>query len=267
MIPKVIHFVWVGPAPKPELVEKCIRSWRFKLPDYQIMEWGNASLDSIDNQYVREAFAWKKWAFVSDYLRLHALQKYGGFYFDSDLEVTQDISEFRRHRFVTGFEKYEALISPVTAFMGAVAASEIITDLLSEYSTESFIRADGSFNERTNTDRISSYFMRKFGLSRPFKGDQVIWLSNEDVIYPYWYFCTPEEGKQNYSIHHFNGSWVDRFSRKVLLRTPKGNVSLVLDRGASERYPCKANEELLLGVPVSKRLKIVVYRTKRAPSA
>lgn len=104
MIPKIIHFVWVGGAPKPDLVLQCINTWRRFCPDYTIMEWGNDCLGEIDNQYVHEAFHEKKWAFVSDYIRLWALKKYGGFYFDSDLEITQDIDEFRKHKFVTGYD-------------------------------------------------------------------------------------------------------------------------------------------------------------------
>lgn len=40
MIPKIIHFVWVGGAPKPDLVLQCINTWRRFCPDYTIMEWG-----------------------------------------------------------------------------------------------------------------------------------------------------------------------------------------------------------------------------------
>ena len=79
-IPKIIHYVWVGDGEKPELVERCIASWRRYAPDYQLVEWNNEKFHQTDNLYARQAFAAKKWAFVSDYLRLYALATQGGFY-------------------------------------------------------------------------------------------------------------------------------------------------------------------------------------------
>lgn len=60
MIPKKIHYVWVGHAEKSPLIQKCIASWKRFCPDYEIIEWGNESLKKIDNQYVREAYSSQK---------------------------------------------------------------------------------------------------------------------------------------------------------------------------------------------------------------
>ncbi|MEN7470513.1 glycosyltransferase family 32 protein, partial [Providencia stuartii] len=89
MIPKIIHYIWVGNNPKPQFVLDCIETWKQHLPDYEIMEWGNDCLETINNTYVNEAIKNKKWAFASDYIRLYALYNYGGIYLDSDVEVTQ----------------------------------------------------------------------------------------------------------------------------------------------------------------------------------
>ncbi|KKL01458.1 hypothetical protein SD53_09965, partial [Rheinheimera mesophila] len=69
VIPKIIHYVWVGTAPKTELALRCIASWKKFLPDYEIIEWNNERFATLNNRYAKEAFAAKKWAFVSDYLR------------------------------------------------------------------------------------------------------------------------------------------------------------------------------------------------------
>ena len=95
MIPKIIHYVWVGNNEKPEIVLKCIESWKKYCPDFEIIEWNNDSLKEIDNKYVSQAFECKKWAFVSDYLRLYALKNFGGFYFDTDLEITNRLDNFK----------------------------------------------------------------------------------------------------------------------------------------------------------------------------
>ena len=217
MIPKIIHFVWVGNNPKSDLVLKCIESWKKYCPDYTIIEWGNEALKQIDNLYVRQAFECKKWAFVSDYLRLYALYNYGGFYCDTDLEITHSIDCFRKHHFCSGYEVSgnEYYFPITTALMGAEKQNSLVKDMLDEYENISFI-VDGNMDQTTNVVRISNYFARKFGLCKPYDGSKTTILTDNCVLYPSYYFCTPESGKENYSIHHFSGSWLDSYSRKVL---------------------------------------------------
>lgn len=78
MIPKKIHYCWFGGNPKPELIEKCIASWRKYCPDWEIIEWNESNLDIERFHYAREAYDAGKWAFVSDIARLDVLRKVGG---------------------------------------------------------------------------------------------------------------------------------------------------------------------------------------------
>ncbi len=134
MIPKIIHYVWVGDNEKPEIVLKCINSWEKFCPDYKIIQWNKNSFKEIDNLYVKQAFECKKWAFVSDYLRLYALKQYGGFYFDTDLEITNSLDIFLNNNFVSGFENFNGKISPIiTALIGAGKGNSVICELLKEY--------------------------------------------------------------------------------------------------------------------------------------
>ena len=79
MIPKIIHYVWVGGKSKSELILKCIDSWKKYCPDYEMKEWNDEAIASIDNRYMREALEAKKYAFASDYIRLYALKNEGAF--------------------------------------------------------------------------------------------------------------------------------------------------------------------------------------------
>lgn len=216
MIPKIIHYVWVGDNPKSELVLKCIETWKRFCPDYEIIEWGNNEVAAIDNLYVSQAFESKKWAFVSDYLRLYALYKHGGFYFDTDLEITNNLDCFLNNKFISGFEDFKGKISPITALMAAEPKNDIIKNLLKEYDNIPFIK-NGQLDQTTNTARITKYFEQNFGLKKPYNPDEKIKLTEKSIIYPSYYFCNPKDGKENYSIHHYNGSWVDAYSRKLIL--------------------------------------------------
>ena len=114
MIPKIIHYCWFGGNPLPELAQKCIASWRKYLPDYEIWQWSERPLHEnetlrYENEnnlfdrvmefdvemipYTAEAYRQKKYAFVSDYARFWILYKYGGIYFDTDVEVIRPLDE------------------------------------------------------------------------------------------------------------------------------------------------------------------------------
>lgn len=263
VIPKIIHYVWVGNAPKTELALRCIASWQKYLPDYEIIEWNNERLASIDNHYAHQAFSAKKWAFVSDYLRLYALHQMGGFYFDTDLEVTADLESFRHHHFVTGFEKFKGRTAPVTAMMGAAPGNLIIQSLLSAYDKKSFYKADGSEDLTPNTGLISDLFARDFGLAKPYAGDQICQLSTDAFIYPSYYFCTPEVGKANFSIHHFNGSWFEEYSRKLLVYLA-GYQLLRLKRNKvrTGELPLKTGERKIALLELSARYSLLLLKSQ-----
>ena len=262
VIPKIIHYVWVGHAPKTELVLRCIASWKRYLPDYEIIEWNNERLAALSNIYAHEAFAAKKWAFVSDYLRLYALHQMGGFYFDTDLELTADLEPFRQHHFVTGFESFKGRTAPVTAMMGSAPGNAIIGRLLSAYDSKSFYKADGSEDLTPNTGLISDLFARDFGLHKPYCADQLYQLSAEAVIYPSFYFCTPEAGKDNFSIHHFNGSWFEEYSRKLLLYLA-GYQLLRLKRNKvrTGELPLKKGERKIALLELSSRYSLLLLKS------
>lgn len=264
MIPKIIHFVWVGTQPKPQLVMDCIASWKKYCPDYEIKEWNNDSLSEINNKYVQQAFENKKWAFVSDYVRLYALEKFGGFYFDSDLEITQNIDEFRDNKFITGHEILKNAVFPFTAFMGSEPHGNIVKTLLSEYDDIDFIKPDGTFDQTTNTIRVSNLFGTKYGVLPPYDGTKQIKLADDGIIEPWWFFCTPCEDRKNYSIHHFNGSWVDGFKRKNKIKIWRFELARFRRKCKTNTVPLKNNERIILRIKTAKNtFYALLYKEKK----
>lgn len=90
MIPKIIHYCWFGCNPKPDLIQRCIESWKKHCPDYEIIEWNETNFDVHAIPYMSDAYEAKKWAFVSDVARLMILYQHGGIYLDTDVEITVD---------------------------------------------------------------------------------------------------------------------------------------------------------------------------------
>lgn len=104
MIPKIIHYCWFGRNPLPELAQRCIASWRKFLPDYDIKEWNEDNFDVNIIPYTAEAYRQKKYAFVSDYARFWILYRYGGIYFDTDVEVIRPMDDIIHRGNFMGFE-------------------------------------------------------------------------------------------------------------------------------------------------------------------
>ena len=203
-IPKKIHYCWFGKNRKSSLIEHCIDSWRDILKDYEIIEWNEDNFNINSNQYVKEAYNAKKWAFVSDYVRLWVLKQYGGIYLDTDVEVFKSFDVFLKHGFFTGYEEYFNDVFPVTAVMGAEQNHKLLAKLLSEYEHLNFLLPDGSYNSITNTVRITKMLVNKYGVEEKNNKYQV--LDNNIHIYPSDFFCVKSEN--SYSMHHFEGSWL-----------------------------------------------------------
>ena len=87
MIPKIIHYCWFGRGKKPKMAKKCIARWKKYCPDYQIIEWNEDNFDVQKYPYARYCLEQKRWAFLSDFVRLVVIAEHGGVYFDTDVEL------------------------------------------------------------------------------------------------------------------------------------------------------------------------------------
>ncbi len=220
-IPKIIHFCWFGRGTKNELAEKCIASWKKMCPDYEIKEWNEDNFDLDCNKYVRQAYDCKKYAFVTDFVRLYALYTEGGIYMDTDVEVLKPLDEFLKHRAFSSFENNNKI---PTGLMAAEKGSEWIFELMQEYTDLEFIDESGNMDLTTNVERITRLTIEKFGL--------VPNSSYQDLgavtLYPHDYFCPKdwETGEihlteNSYTIHHFSGSWHTEEEKKQIEKNRK----------------------------------------------
>ena len=98
MIPKKIHYCWFGGAPKSKLAKKCIKSWKRKCPDYEIIEWNESNYDVTKIPFMKEAYDAKKWGFVPDYARLDIIYNNGGIYLDTDVEIVKSLDDLLSDR-------------------------------------------------------------------------------------------------------------------------------------------------------------------------
>ena len=209
MIPKIIHYCWFGKNPKPILAEKCIESWKKNCPDYIIKEWNENNFDVGRVDYVREAYEARKWAFVTDYVRLFAMVTEGGIYLDTDVEILRPLDSFLIHRAFSGFENTNTV---PTGIMACEKKFPLFQELLDEYEIRHFKLDNKKYDLTPNVVGITNKCV-EHGLK----------LNNElqevdgFVLYPKDVFCPKsyvtgviEKTDRTYTIHHFSGSWRTR---------------------------------------------------------
>lgn len=213
MIPKKIHYCWFGRGEKPKLAQKCIASWKKYCPDYELVEWNEDNFDINCCPYVKEAYENKKYAFVTDYVRLYAMYTQGGIYMDTDVEVIKTLDQFLIHKGFSGFESTKFI---PTGIMAAEKALPIIKELLDYYTDRHFLNDDGSFDTTTNCVTITDIFLKH----NLILNGQLQTIS-DFTLYPSDYFCPfeNETGKLNKTentatIHWFNKSWLPETIRK-----------------------------------------------------
>ena len=213
-IPKVIHYCWFGRNKLPKLARKCIKSWKKYLPDYEIIEWNESNYDISKNRYMREAYEAKKWGFVPDYARLDIIQKYGGFYLDTDVELIKCLDEYRKYPCFFGVEKPDK--AALGLGFGAEPGNSIITEMLQQYDEMSFLKDDGTY-DLTPSPEFQTKIMNKYGV---YVVECIKQIDNKCYIFPKDYFNPYnmdsgliEVSENTVSIHHYAGSWVDSYSK------------------------------------------------------
>jgi len=203
-IPKVIHYVWVGPVPLTPLAQRCIASWQQHLPEYELKLW-NEENSPMSHPYVQHMYQQGKWAFVSDYIRFWVLEKEGGIYLDTDTEVLKSFDDLLPHQAFFGQTKDGVTAAGV---IGAEVNHPAISDMLAVYESAT----------KYSTTHTSPMVVSDVLAAGTYVGVRV---------YGYQYFnpcddgerCTPDKLALAYARNHWAESWVSwRRTRKLLRR-------------------------------------------------
>lgn len=218
MISKTIHYCWFGRNPLPESARHCIDSWRKYLPGYEIVEWNEDNFDVNSIPYTTEAYAAGKYAFVSDYARFWILYKYGGLYFDTDVEIIKPMTDIIEAGPFLGAEIDGDAAKGTTPkvapglCIGAEKGMLLFKDVLDKYASLNFYGVDGTFNKYTMIPMVTDLLIAN-GMQAHNRMQRVA----DFTIYPSEYFnpldaptgcltVTPNTR----SIHWFMASWLPK---------------------------------------------------------
>lgn len=235
-IPKKIHYCWFGKKEKPYIVKKCIKSWKEKLKEYEIIEWNEDNFDITSNEFVRQAYNCGKFAFVSDYVRVYALYNYGGIYLDTDVEIIKEFTDdILENDSFWGFEEKNFI---ATSTIGAKKGNEFINKFLNSYNNKKFINDDGEIDTLTNV-AIVSEMIKKIGikLDGTFQRiDGIATIYPQEYFSPYDYInCYSKQTNNTVAIHHYYKSWLPYSTRvktgiKKILATCIGGKNIAFIR-------------------------------------
>ena len=207
-IPKKIHYCWFGNNEKPDIVKECINSWKENLKDYEIIEWNESNFDININQYVKEAYENKKYAFVSDYARVYALYNIGGIYFDTDVEVFKSLDMFLEEDSFWGFEEKNYI---ATSTIGAKKGNTLIKQFLDFYEGKSYNEMRENIETSTNVQIVTN-IMKAIGFKMDGKNQTIEGIGSiysQDYFSPYDYINLIDKRSNNtYTMHHFYKSWL-----------------------------------------------------------
>ena len=207
-IPRIIHYCWFGGKEKPEIVKRCIKSWKDILVDYEIKEWNESNFDINSNLFVKQAYEAGKFAFVSDFVRVNALYNYGGIYLDTDVEVFKSFDDLLDNDSFWGFEEKNYI---ATSTIGCKKGNKLIKEFLSKYDDKKFIFENGQENLETNVSIVSE-IISSLGVEMNNKYQKIEGLATfypQEYFSPYDYInCYSKATSNTYAIHHFYKSWL-----------------------------------------------------------
>lgn len=211
MIPKIIHYCWFGYGEKPEIFTHCLESWKKYCPGYEIIEWNESNYDVTQNLYPRLAYEKKRWAFVSDYVRMEVLHRYGGIYLDTDVELLKNLDPLRKHGLYFGIEQGSRKINSGLG-CGAAAGHVFMKQLLHDYDrlARKIAAGRGDFYA---CPVMETHLLKTYGFQ---ERDVCQQLEGGIRVYASEYFCPKTVAgcmrkftEKTCSIHHYDASWVE----------------------------------------------------------
>lgn len=228
-IPKILHHVWVGGSPIPSRFRHYIRSWKKHNPEFELRLWNESNIDWSE-PFIQEAHRQRAWAKLSDYVRLVAVEKYGGIYLDTDVEACRPFDELLSCQCFFGVQSHRDEDEPVcNAVFGAVPHHPFIQEVIKAFprSTKEDLYGVGTGPE------LVSALLRERGLPpRPVSRARVadVDIFPAAAFYPYHWteeFTRAHVTAETFAIHHWDMSW----------HYTHASPAMQLLRGLAKTYP------------------------------
>lgn len=225
-LPHTIHYCWFGKKKLPASAVRCIDSWKRFFPEHDIVRWDETNFDVDTIPFTRDAYAARKYAFVSDFARFDILCRQGGIYFDTDVDVIRRFDNIIANGPFMGMETSPSRFGIIVAAglgMGAVPGMELLRIISDTYRKMDF-SSPGNQTRPVTVATVVTDILKNLGLADDQNRIQHIAGFN---IYPPEYMCplSTIDGKlritpETVSIHRYDQSWQSparKYGRRILL--------------------------------------------------
>ena len=215
-IPKTIHYCWLSNDPWEDIYKKCFATWATFLPDYKFVLWDLSK--PVNSNFFNKMIRKEKWAFASDYLRLHALYFHGGIYLDLDIEVVKTFDSLLNHQCFFGREDAQKLGCHI---IGSQKNNTFIKECLDYY--------DSSFKLKMSNPPTMPRIVTRLAYKHGLKNENSIQtLKNDISIYSSSFFAplhysdrfneNPRKflSQDSYCIHYWHHGWSWLSSKSIL---------------------------------------------------
>lgn len=231
LIPKKIHYCWFGGNPIPAELRGCMDTWKRLCPDYEIVRWDESNYDVEKDFYTKRAYQEKRWGILTDFARLEILYQYGGIYFDTDVELIQNLDELLYQPAFCSVETWGTV--GTGAGCGAQAGNPVIKAMLDFRKGTFSAEADGyciwKASGYYDTIPLVEMGLRPDGTTQVLADGKMTVYSSEFFL-PFNYISGETRcGKNTFAVHHYIGSWIGRQGVEERLRT-RNNYNNFLKR-------------------------------------
>ena len=182
MIPKILHFVWIGTRKIPE----CVKTWEQTHSDWKIIIWNEdkiAKLTLINDDIYK--LPNKKYNQKSDIVRLEILYRYGGVYVDADIINLKSIDRLLDTNLFFIQEKQGLLSNSV---IGSSVKNRTILDIIRHIKNtfNQEIAVWKSTGPKCITDFLAN--SNKITIPESHLNYDIVSRTKSLKIYPYYYF-------------------------------------------------------------------------------
>jgi hypothetical protein len=232
-IPKIIHRIWIGPRPFPEKYKKTLETCKKLHPGWKFILWTNKDIENILNidptyKWLFDAYGGMKpvYAAQKDILEYLILYKYGGVYFDADVQCIKNIDELvYKYNFFSSIEPpMRWTKAPVLSarVVGTMPKNKILFDTLeiasSNYKT-TYEQKNSSLIKRTIRKIFKGKYIKTPNSCRALMGalaQAVVknGVQPETIVFPATYFDPIFPNVTRYEVLDEIKSWLGTYKNK-----------------------------------------------------
>jgi inositol phosphorylceramide mannosyltransferase catalytic subunit len=197
VIPHIIHRIWLGSEPLPELFQRYGETWRHHHPDWEMHLWTDESLPELG---CPEIFGRaRSQAQRATVLRYELLRQLGGVYVDTDFECLRPL---------------DSLIEGLTLFAGSHARGRVSNALFGAVpghpAMERLLEEVAALLNGVQPDASGPGLF-----TRVLKEFPDVTVFGSEKFYPYGWeekHRAGEEFPRAYAVHHWAGTGRERFN-------------------------------------------------------